>query len=565
MLRTASSARSVFGWGALIGLIRTLAIIAWSWFLAQSIAAAAFPVLRFTKGSDLSLTPQGTAPVEQLPFLLGCALVALLLRAGSSWAMDALAARGSVRVKAELRSAALDAIDARSPQATAGVPDSRLATTLGRGLDALDGYFAGYVPQLILAVVATPVMIACVFLADPLSGIIVVIVFPVIPVFMVLIGLATKAVQDRQWSRLQHLSASFLDVVTGLATLKIFRREERQAARIARETDEYRESTMKVLRVTFLSGFVLDLAGTFSIALVAVTVGTRLVVGDFPLAMGLFVLLLLPEVFIPIRQVGAAFHASAEGLTAVGDVFDLIDGKELGGAAEAGADADADADADTDAAAKPDTTAGDVAVTDGLIGLADVPLVRGSRQLAPPLKLSAAPGEVVALAGPSGVGKSTAIALLMGTLEPTEGTVYRPAHLSWVGQRPGLIQGTVGENLALGGTPDVALARRALNTVGLEDLELDYELGSLGSGLSGGQSQRVSVARALFRTWQLDAPAVVLDEPTSALDADSERLVIRAMRDEADAGRAVLVVSHRPAVLNAADRVERIEAAEVQA
>nr|WP_223160611.1 MULTISPECIES: thiol reductant ABC exporter subunit CydD [unclassified Leucobacter] len=559
MLRTASSARSVFGWGALIGLIRTLAIIAWSWFLAQSIAAAAFPVLRFAKGSDLSLTPQGTAPVEQLPFLLGCALVALLLRAGSSWAMDALAARGSVRVKAELRSAALDAIDARSPQATAGVPDSRLATTLGRGLDALDGYFVGYVPQLILAVVATPVMIACVLLADPLSGIIVVIVFPVIPVFMVLIGLATKAVQDRQWSRLQHLSASFLDVVTGLATLKIFRREERQAARIARETDEYRESTMKVLRVTFLSGFVLDLAGTFSIALVAVTVGTRLVVGDFPLAMGLFVLLLLPEVFIPIRQVGAAFHASAEGLTAVGDVFDLIDGKELG--ADAGAAADVDGAPDAKSAA----TTGEVALTDGLVGLDDVPLVRGSRQLAPPLKLSAAPGEVVALAGPSGVGKSTAVALLMGTLEPTEGTVYRPKQLSWVGQRPGLIQGTVGANLALGGAPDAALARRALNTVGLDGLDLEYELGSLGSGLSGGQSQRVSVARALFRTWQLDAPAVVLDEPTSALDADSERLVIRAMRDEADAGRAVLVVSHRPAVLSAADRVERIEAAEVQA
>ena len=548
MLRTASSARSVFGWGALIGLVRTLAIVAWSWFLAQSIAAVAYPVLRFTQGADLSLTPKGISPVDQLPLLLGCALAALLLRAGSSWAMDALAARGSVRVKTELRAAALDAIDARSPQATAGIPDSRLATTLGRGLDALDGYFAGYVPQLILTAVATPVLVACVLLADPLSGIIVVIVFPVIPVFMILIGLATKAVQDRQWGRLQHLSASFLDVVTGLATLKIFRREERQAARIARETDEYRESTMKVLRVTFLSGFVLDLAGTFSIALVAVTVGTRLVVGDFPLAMGLFVLLLLPEVFIPIRQVGAAFHASTEGLTAVGDVFDLIDGKTE----------------DAEQGTAPHIT-GEVVATDGLVGLLDVPLVRGGRQIAAPLKLSANPGEVVALAGPSGVGKSTAVAMLMGTLAPEAGTVYRPEVLSWVGQRPGLIQGSVGDNLALGGTPDAQLARRALNTVGLDDLDLAYELGALGSGLSGGQSQRVSVARALFRTWQLNAPAVLLDEPTSALDTDSERLVIRAMRDEAAAGRAVLVVSHRPAVLAAADRIERIDAAEVRA
>src|SRR5690606_24342223 len=140
------------------------------------------------------------------------------------------------------------------------------------------------------------------------------IVFPVIPVFMILIGLATQAVQDRQWAQLQRLSSSFLDAVSGLATLKIFGREGRQSARIARETEEYRTRTMKVLRITFLSGFVLDLAGTFSIALVAVTVGTRLVDGAFPLALGLFVLLLLPEVFIPIRQVGAAFHASTEGL-----------------------------------------------------------------------------------------------------------------------------------------------------------------------------------------------------------------------------------------------------------
>lgn len=536
LLRVARSARAVLLLGALLGAVRTLALLAWSWLLARAIAAIAIPAL-LGAGGGTGRVAEGAPAPGALPWLVGGGLLALLVRSAAGWGMDVLAARGAVGVKRELRSAALGALDARSPEATAAVSDARLATALGRGLDALDGYFSGYVPQLILTAVATPVLIAAVLIADPLSGIVVLIVFPVIPVFMILIGLATQSVQDRQWQQLQRLSSSFLDIVSGLTTLKIFRRERRQAERIARETEEYRSRTMSVLRVTFLSGFVLDLAGTFSIALVAVTVGTRLVAGEFPLALGLFVLLLLPEVFIPIRQVGAAFHASTEGLSASQEIFSLIDGPE-----------------DGNRCGGPEESSG--------VRFDGARIVRGPGAEVGPASFAVAPGELVALAGPSGAGKSTLLAAALGFVALESGSVARPERLAWAGQRPGLVQGTVGENLALGQEGvDPARARRALDAVGLGSLPLDLPLGALGAGLSGGQAQRVSVARALYRAWTVGAGALLLDEPSSALDEESEALVCAAARAEAEAGRAVLVVSHRPAVLAAADRVVELSPA----
>lgn len=545
LLRFAGAARTVFALGALLGVVRTVAIIAWSWFLAQAIAAVAIPVYEgIWDSAGAGRVAEGVYAPSSLPWLAAGALAAAAVRALSGWGMDLLAARGAVKVKAQLRSAALDALDGRSPEATAGMPDAKLATILGRGLDALDGYFSGYVPQFILAVVATPILVATVLFSDLLSGITVLLVFPVIPLFMVLIGLATQSVQGKQWDQLQRLSSSFLDVVEGLPTLKIFRREKRQAARIERETDEYRSRTMKVLRVTFLSGFVLDLAGTFSIALVAVTVGTRLVAGEFPLALGLFVLLVLPEVFVPIRQVGAAFHDSTEGLAASEDVFALIEGTAL-----------------PTAIAHGDAEAGHAAPAVALPGLsvADARIVRGERVVAGPVSFAVGPGEFVALAGPSGAGKSSILAAALGFVEPDSGSVAASGPIAWAGQQAGLVQGTILENVGLGNAnPDPTLARHALDRLGLHDLQLDRVLGALGSGLSGGQAQRVSIARALYRAGDVSAEVLLLDEPSSALDACSEALVIDVARAEAQAGRAVLVVSHRPALLDAADRIVEI-------
>jgi ATP-binding cassette subfamily C protein CydD len=575
LLRHARAARGVLLLGALLGLLRTAAILAWSWCLAQALTTAVLPVLGGAGGAAGRIA-EGAFAADRLPLLVAGALAALCVRSAASWAMDTVAARGAVRVKAQLRAAALDALDARSPlgdaggsgaagaASAAGPSDAELATVLGRGLDALDGYFSGYLPQLILTVVATPLLVAAVLLADPVSGLTVLVVFPVIPVFMILIGLATQAVQDRQWTQLQHLSASFLDAVSGLATLKIFGREQRQSARIARETEEYRSRTMKVLRVTFLSGFVLDLAGTFSIALVAVTVGTRLVTGDFPLGLGLFVLLLLPEVFIPIRQVGAAFHASAEGLAASSRVFEII-GNGADAALRPVADPAPRRDPDSRRAPSAEATGNGISGqmrAESVIGFDGVSISRGGRQVVGPVTFAVAAGEFVALAGPSGAGKSTLLAALLGFVDPVEGRVSLAGEAAWSGQRPGLLQGTIAHNVALGSErPDPALVRRALAAAGLPDADPERLLGASGSGISGGQSQRVAIARALYRAWTRDSAALLLDEPSSALDAAAVGAVCHALRAEAEAGRAVLVVSHRQALLAAADRVVRIEAA----
>ncbi len=556
LLRTARAARSVLAIGAVLGVVRTLAVVAWCWFLAQAITAVALPALGIPGGAASAAggrVAEGSSSVADLPLLLLAAGVALVVRTGAGFAMDRLAARGAVLAKSQLRTAALDALDARSPLATDGRSEAERAVSLGRGLDALDGYFSGYLPQLILAACATPILVLTVLLADPVSGITVLIVFPVIPIFMILIGLATQRVQDRQWSQLNRLSRSFLDAVEGLPTLKIFRRESRQSERIARETGEYRSRTMQVLRVTFLSGFVLDLAGTFSIALVAVTVGTRLVSGGFPLGLGLFVLLLLPETFAPIRQVGAAYHASAEGLAAVGAVFALIDGPS-------------DPCPRGDETAGPEGASGAPATVraehgHGLRGIRfdGVVVHRGDRAVVGPVSFEVAPGEVVALAGPSGAGKTSLVATLLGFLDPSTGSAAHSGAIAWSGQRPDLLQGTVAENLALGADRiDDERAERVLERVGLGDLDARTPLGAGGSGLSGGQAQRVAVARALYRADEAGAHALVLDEPSSALDAQNEAVLAEALRAEAEAGRAVLVISHRAALLASADRVVRI-------
>ncbi|GAB2566258.1 thiol reductant ABC exporter subunit CydD [Leucobacter ruminantium] len=562
LLRHARAARGILILGAGLGLARTLAIIAWCWCLSQALTSAVLPVLG---GAGAGRVAEASAPYGSLPWYALGGLVAVVVRSAATWGMDAVAARGAVRVKTQLREAALDALDGRSPLREDGRSEAELVTALGRGLDALDGYFSGYVPQLILTAVATPLLILSVLLADPLSGIIVLVVFPIIPIFMILIGLATQAVQDRQWAQLQRLSTSFMDAVSGLATLKIFGREGRQSARIARETEEYRTRTMKVLRITFLSGFVLDLAGTFSIALVAVTVGTRLVDGAFPLALGLFVLLLLPEVFIPIRQVGAAFHASTEGLSASAEVFDIIDGVPVVGGVPAPAPSRREPAPFRRGGGANGGFEGKISpIRDPLkhvIELERVRIERSGRTVGGPVSFSVAPGEVVALAGPSGSGKSSLIAALLGFLEPVSGRIELPGELAWVGQRPGLLQGSVRENVALGDDEaDSSLVRRALDAAGLADFSPDMRLGASGAGVSGGQAQRIAIARGLYRAWRHDVAALLLDEPSSALDAANEELVCRAMRAEAESGRAVLVVSHRPAVLAAADRVVRIGA-----
>ena len=308
LLKHASAARWFLVVGAVLGLAQTLVVVAFSWLLSQSI----------------TLAVEGQ-PLARIRDTVTALAAVVILRAVIVWLLEVAANRGAAAVKSQLRSAVLAKIADRGPDWLAGQQNARVATVITTGLDALDNYFARYLPQLLLTVIATPILVLVMLWQDLPSGITVIIVLPLVPIFMILIGYATQSVQRAQWESLQRLSAGFLDVVGGLATLKIFGREQRQTGRLGALTGEYRGRTMSVLRVSFLSGFVLELAGSLSVALIAVSIGLRLVEGSLLLGVGLFVLLLAPEAFLPVRQVGAQFHAAADGLAAAEEVFTILD------------------------------------------------------------------------------------------------------------------------------------------------------------------------------------------------------------------------------------------------
>jgi ATP-binding cassette, subfamily C, bacterial CydD len=469
-------------------------------------------------------------------------VVAASTRAIAAWFWDMVGTAGAMRVKAELRAELLTALEMR-PTGLPGFPTARIATLLGPGLDALDDYFGRYLPQLVLSVVAAPVLILAVWIADPLSGLVLILVLPLIPVFMALIGMATEVVQRRQWQSLAALSRGFLEVVGGLSTLVVFGRAERQSARIRAVTDEYRVRTMKVLRVTFLSGFTLELAASLSVALVAVSIGLRLVAGDLTLAPGLFVLVLAPEVFLPLRNVGAAFHASTAGVTASSDAFDLLDA--------------------TDAGTSRSNDAGVIVQASGDAGLelVELRIRRGDRLVIDGMSAAMPAGKVVAVTGPSGSGKSSLFAAILGFAD-AEGEILLDGRrlapgdrsaIAWAGQSPTLVAGTIAENVRLGDeTAAPGVLARALRLAGVE-LDPRRLLGPAGAGVSGGQAQRIATARAIHRLLARDGRLLLLDEPSSALDPVREAALGRALRELADEGRTVLVATHRPQLVATVD------------
>ena len=528
LLRYAAAARWFLAAGALVGVIQTLSIIAVAWFATNLI-------VRIIEGAALEDLTGGFV-------LFG---VSIAVRAVSVWILDVLAARGAASVKSQLRVRVVAAVTALGPAWLASRSSGRLTTIVSTGLDALDGYFSKYLPQLILTAIATPILVLVLLTQDFWTAVIVVITLPIIPLFMVLIGWATQAVQRKQWTALTALASSFLEVVDGLSTLKIFGRQHRQAARIEEITDDYRVRTMSVLRVSFISGFVLELAGSLSVALVAVSIGVRLVDGEIGLAVGLFVLLLTPEAYLPLRQVGAQFHAAADGVAAADDVFEILDSERA---------------ASVVPPAAPVTGEGALAIT----GLR---VAYGDRVVVDEFTASFEPGRLSVLAAPSGAGKSSIVAAVLGFV-PFEGTVsyagspVSPAQardlVAWSGQRPSLVAGTVASNVALGETPDPELVAEAMRYAAAELIDPALVLGVGGAGLSGGQSQRVAIARAIYRTLSKQTPVVILDEPTSALDLATEGEVIRGLLELAATGRAVIVVSHRDAVLAASDTIVEV-------
>ncbi|MGX1910929.1 thiol reductant ABC exporter subunit CydD [Streptomyces phaeochromogenes] len=472
-------------------------------------------------------------------------------RACVSWLTELAAHRASSAVKSELRRRLLERAGALGPDWLSGQRTGSLVALATRGVDALDDYFSRYLPQLGLAVVVPVAVLARIVTEDWVSAAIIVGTLPLIPIFMMLIGWVTQSQMDRQWRLLSRLSGHFLDVVAGLPTLKVFGRAKAQADSIRRITGDYRQATMRTLRIAFISSFALELLATISVALVAVTIGMRLVHGEMALYDGLVVLVLAPEAYLPLRQVGAQYHAAAEGLSAAEEIFEVLETPE------------------------PMSGTGVVPSSGGVrFEGVTVRYPGRSSDAVSDVSFAVEPGETVALVGPSGVGKSTLLNVLLGFVEPTSGRVRvggadltetsleeLRSQVAWVPQRPHLYAGSVAENVRLA-RPDAddSAVRRALADAGaLEFVDALPEgvgtvLGEEGAGLSAGQRQRLALARAFLA----DRPVLLLDEPTASLDGATEAEVVEAVRRLA-VGRTVLLVVHRPALLDVADRVVRLE------
>ncbi len=476
---------------------------------------------------------------------LGAALLGVLavvaVRAGLVWAGELAAHRASTDVVRTLRSSLVAHVLRLGPRHPDLPPTGELATLATRGLDGLEGYFSRYLPTLLVAALVPAAVAIRILVADPLSGLIVALTVPLIPLFMILVGLHTQRSTRRQWRALTVLGHHFLDLVAGLDVLVAFGRARHQSTRLATLAASYRQATMRTLRIAFLSALVLELLATLSVALVAVTIGLRLVEGRLDLFTGLLVLVLAPEVYLPLRAVGARFHDAAEGVAAAEQVFSVLD---LPASATSGRQPAPNP-------AQVPLRCRDVVVSG-----------RGGRVL-DGLNLELPPGRCVGLRGPSGAGKSTLLDLLLTLRTPGSGQITvggvdladldRDAWLrriAWVPQRPVLVTGDVAANIRLASpdAPDAAVAAAA--AAAALDVPLDTPVGEDGTGLSTGQQRRVALARAVLA----DRPLLLLDEPTEGVDADTEAAIVAAL-PAITAGRTALIVSHRPAVLAACDSI----------
>lgn len=467
----------------------------------------------------------------------------VLLRTAAAYVGQRAAVRAAGDVSEALRDRLLDAA-----RRVDDVAPARLSVLATRGVAGVEPYVTRYLPSLVPAVVLPVVTLAAITWLDPLSGLVVALTLPLVPVFAVLVGLTTRDRARRQWRALEALSGHFLDVVRGLPTLVAHRRAEAQVATIRSVTHRHRRATLETLKVAFASSSVLELVATLSVAVVAVTVGLRLAGGSVDFRVALTVLLLAPEAYWPLRRVGAEFHAAAEGTAALAEADALLAraSREVGGTAQPGA---------TDLRLR------------GLVVGHDTPLTA-------PLDLDLPARGMVAVAGPSGCGKSTLLTTLRGELAALDGEVlvggvplssvdaaWWRERVAWAPQRPWLLADTIAANVRLGrpeACDDEVWA--ALDSVGLADVVaglpegLDAVLGEDGAGLSAGQRARVALARVVLA----DRPVVLLDEPSAHLDEETEQVLLDTVARLARTS-LVVVVAHRDAVHAAADCVVRLE------
>jgi thiol reductant ABC exporter CydD subunit len=540
LLGRARAVRSLLVADALLGVVAALLVLAQAVLLAR-VAARAF----------------GGASLGDVAWPLGALVAVVLARAVTAWGFETAGRRAATQVVSQLR---LDLVETRlrhSPTALDGAESAELATAAVSGVDALDITFARYLPNLVTALVVPVAVLALVVSIDPLAAGVMVLTLPLVPIFMWLVGRYTEHRARARWRAMSVLANHFLDVVRGLPTLRAFNRGQAQVERIVAVSDEYRRASMGTLRAAFLSGAVLELAATLGIALVAVVVGVSLAEGNVGFEAALTVLVLTPELYLPLRNLAAQFHASADGAAVAGRMLDLAEGATV---ASGGALA-------PDPAAAPIT-----------FERVSFRYPAGDRDALAEVDLELRPGETVAFVGASGGGKSTLAALLLRFAGPTSGRILVATDdlaaldaagwrrsIAYVPQRPTLFRGTIADNIRLGdASADDAGVRQAALLAGAHDfvsaLPDGYAtlVGDGGRTLSTGERRRIALARAFLR----DARLVILDEPTADLDEASAELV-RAAIERLRVGRTVLLMAHRPELAALADRVVVVDAGRV--
>jgi len=520
----------------------------------------------------------GHRPVGRLVPLLAGLAGAFLTRAVLSWLGELAAHRTSASVTSALRRQLLTRAVALGPSWLAGERTGELTSVATQGVEALDVYFARYLPTAVVAAIAPPIVLAWVLWSDWRSFLILAVTVSVIPLFMVLLGLEARRRAERQWDRLSGLAAAFYDLLQGLPTLRAFGRAHAGRRTLEKAAEDFRVTTMSTLRIAFLSSLALEVLAAVGTALVALFLGLRLLDGTLHLAVALAVLVLAPEVYLPLRRAASEFHASTAGQAAADRILEVLDepgpvsavqADRLTGAAvpTATSTAAAASGAGSGAGGKPDLAA----LARSTIRLSDLEVRYAARGIPvlDGLNLEVAFGEHVAVTGESGSGKSTLLAVLLGLVAPVGGKLtvgdvelgdlplrdWR-RQIAWVPQRPYLVRGTIADNLRLGdaGASEKALARaveRSGLSGALERLPhgLESPVGEGGLTLSAGERQRIAIARAMLR----NAPVVLLDEPTAHLDTGRELSLAETLGPWLES-RTVLVAAHRLGLVGRVDR-----------
>ncbi len=473
--------------------------------------------------------------------------VVFIARAVLAYINDRLGARASSKMRNELRSEVMQKSLSNGGSDTQSLGTAGLAVLVTKGINNLDGYFAKFLPQLFIAVVVPVSVGVTIAFRDWKSGAIILFTLPLIPIFGILIGRFTASATEKKWKTLGLLGGYFLDLLSGLTTLKVYGREKLQSQKLREVGEKYRKETMQVLRVSFLTSLALELVATLSVALLAVTIGLRLVNGSIPLSVGLFVLVLAPEVYWPIRQVSAYFHSATDGLAAFEQLFTILE--------------------------KPESN-GEVLINSfSLISWSDLKVTFPGRSdlLIPRGTIES--GRIHALIGASGSGKSTLASILLGFISPTAGEVTVTTEsgiyslqdldikawrelISWQPQEPKFPIGSVAEILRHA-SPNasekelIASLREVDLMVGDLPDGLDTSLGTVRQKLSIGQMRKIALARALLK----ESALVILDEPTASVDDISEETIARVLQERAASGTTILLISHREFLIGASASV----------